>query len=89
MKVFKQPNYLHNFVQSTFNALTPEKVKGCYFSIIISTIFGSYLSGFLEHITVPCQISAHFNEYLIVFCAGATLVVSGDGRYYSNDAVQV
>nr|VDC62038.1 unnamed protein product [Brassica rapa] len=47
VKVFKQPNYLHNFVQSTFNALTPEKVKG------------------------------------------ATLVVSGDGRYYSNDAVQV
>ncbi|KAG9454734.1 hypothetical protein H6P81_007638 [Aristolochia fimbriata] len=45
--VFKQPNYLHNFVQSTFNALTADKVKG------------------------------------------ATLVVSGDGRYYSKDAVQI
>ncbi|XP_077236047.1 phosphoglucomutase, cytoplasmic-like [Tasmannia lanceolata] len=45
--VFKQPNYLHNFVQSTFNALTPEKVKG------------------------------------------ATLVVSGDGRYFSKDAIQI
>ncbi|KAH0864363.1 hypothetical protein HID58_081574 [Brassica napus] len=47
VKVFKQPNYLENFVQATFNALTPEKVKG------------------------------------------ATLVVSGDGRYYSKDAVQM
>ncbi|XP_077241112.1 phosphoglucomutase, cytoplasmic [Tasmannia lanceolata] len=45
--VFKQPNYLHNFVQSTFNALTLEKVKG------------------------------------------ATLVVSGDGRYFSKDAIQI
>ncbi|URE30132.1 Phosphoglucomutase, cytoplasmic [Musa troglodytarum] len=45
--VFKQPNYLHNFVQSTFNALPTDKVKG------------------------------------------ATLVVSGDGRYFSKDAVQI
>ncbi|WOL03932.1 phosphoglucomutase, cytoplasmic 2 [Canna indica] len=45
--VFKQPNYLHNFVQSTFNALPADKVKG------------------------------------------ATLVVSGDGRYFSKDAVQI
>ncbi|XP_044490957.1 phosphoglucomutase, cytoplasmic isoform X3 [Mangifera indica] len=42
-----QPNYLQNFVQCTFNALTPAKVKG------------------------------------------ATLVVSGDGRYYSKDAIQI
>ncbi|CAI0383350.1 unnamed protein product [Linum tenue] len=47
VKVFKQPHYLENFVQSTFNALTAEKVRG------------------------------------------ATLVVSGDGRYYSKDAVQI
>ncbi|XP_043695537.1 phosphoglucomutase, cytoplasmic [Telopea speciosissima] len=47
VKVFKQPNYLHNFVQSTFNALPPQKVKG------------------------------------------ATLVVSGDGRYFSKDAIQI
>ncbi|KAK8665051.1 hypothetical protein V6N13_005227 [Hibiscus sabdariffa] len=47
VKVFVQPHYLHNFVQSTFNALTPEKVRG------------------------------------------ATLVVSGDGRYFSKDAVQI
>ncbi|KAG2708376.1 hypothetical protein I3843_05G171800 [Carya illinoinensis] len=47
VKVFVQPNYLENFVQSTFNALTPEKVRG------------------------------------------ATLVVSGDGRYYSKDAIQI
>ncbi|CAK9158201.1 unnamed protein product [Ilex paraguariensis] len=47
VKVFKQPNYLQNFVQSTFNALTTEKVRG------------------------------------------ATLVVSGDGRYFSKDAIQI
>ncbi|KAF9677444.1 hypothetical protein SADUNF_Sadunf08G0108300 [Salix dunnii] len=46
VKVFKQPNYLQNFVQATFNALTPQKVRG------------------------------------------ATLVVSGDGRYFSKDAIQ-
>ncbi|KAH0467884.1 hypothetical protein IEQ34_002917 [Dendrobium chrysotoxum] len=45
--VFQQPNYLHNFVQSTFDALTSEKVKG------------------------------------------ATLVISGDGRYFSKDAIQI
>ncbi|XP_010926112.1 phosphoglucomutase, cytoplasmic 2 [Elaeis guineensis] len=45
--VFKQPNYLHNFVQSTFNALSADKVKG------------------------------------------ATIVVSGDGRYFSKDAIQI
>lgn len=28
VKVFKQPNYLHNFVQSTFNALSADKVRG-------------------------------------------------------------
>ncbi|KAG7016775.1 Phosphoglucomutase, cytoplasmic, partial [Cucurbita argyrosperma subsp. argyrosperma] len=47
VKVFIQPNYLENFVQATFNALTAEKVRG------------------------------------------ATLVVSGDGRYYSKDAIQI
>ncbi|OMO60661.1 Alpha-D-phosphohexomutase superfamily [Corchorus capsularis] len=47
VKVFVQPHYLENFVQSTFNALTPAKVRG------------------------------------------ATLVVSGDGRYYSKDAIQI
>ncbi|GMP93401.1 hypothetical protein CsSME_00043257 [Camellia sinensis var. sinensis] len=47
VKVFKQPNYLHNFVQSSFNALTTAKVRG------------------------------------------ATLVVSGDGRYFSKDAIQI
>ncbi|KAJ6718917.1 hypothetical protein OIU79_006727 [Salix purpurea] len=47
VKVFKQPNYLENFVQSTFTALTPQKVRG------------------------------------------ATLVVSGDGRYFSKDAIQL
>ncbi|XP_054825631.1 phosphoglucomutase, cytoplasmic-like isoform X2 [Prosopis cineraria] len=47
VKVFIQPNYLHNFVQSTFNALTSEKVRG------------------------------------------ATLVVSGDGRYFSKEAIQI
>ncbi|KAF3432148.1 hypothetical protein FNV43_RR26887 [Rhamnella rubrinervis] len=47
VKVFTQPNYLHNFVQATFNALSADKVRG------------------------------------------ATLVVSGDGRYYSKDAIQI
>ncbi|KAB5538061.1 hypothetical protein DKX38_015594 [Salix brachista] len=47
VKVFKQPNYLENFVQSTFTALTPRKVRG------------------------------------------AALVVSGDGRYFSKDAIQI
>ncbi|CAK7343034.1 unnamed protein product [Dovyalis caffra] len=46
VKVFKQPHYLQNFVQATFNALTAQKVRG------------------------------------------ATLVVSGDGRYFSKDAIQ-
>ncbi|XP_038986088.1 phosphoglucomutase, cytoplasmic 2 [Phoenix dactylifera] len=45
--LFKQPNYLHNFVQSTFDALSAGKVTG------------------------------------------ATIVVSGDGRYFSKDAIQV
>nr|CAB3493495.1 unnamed protein product [Digitaria exilis] len=45
--VFQQPHYLQNFVQSTFNALPAEEVKG------------------------------------------ATIVVSGDGRYFSKDAVQI
>ncbi|XP_039174159.1 LOW QUALITY PROTEIN: phosphoglucomutase, cytoplasmic-like [Eucalyptus grandis] len=47
VKVFVQPHYLQNFVQSTFYALSAEKVRG------------------------------------------ATLVVSGDGRYYSKDAIQI
>jgi phosphoglucomutase len=47
VKVFTQQHYLENFVQSTFNALSAEKVRG------------------------------------------ATLVVSGDGRYYSKEAVQI
>ncbi|KAL0372734.1 UNVERIFIED_CONTAM: Phosphoglucomutase, cytoplasmic [Sesamum calycinum] len=47
VKVFMQPHYLQNFVQSTFNALGADKVRG------------------------------------------ATLVVSGDGRYYSKDAIQI
>ena len=28
VKVFKQQNYLHNFVQSSFNALSPERIRG-------------------------------------------------------------
>ncbi|XP_073059493.1 phosphoglucomutase, cytoplasmic [Primulina eburnea] len=47
VKVFKQPRYLQNFVQATFNALGANKVRG------------------------------------------ATLVVSGDGRYFSKDAIQI
>ncbi|XP_057960782.1 phosphoglucomutase, cytoplasmic [Malania oleifera] len=47
VKVFLQPNYLHNFVQSTFNALSADKIRG------------------------------------------ATIVVSGDGRYFSKDAIQI
>ncbi|GAA0155244.1 mutase [Lithospermum erythrorhizon] len=47
VKVFKQPHYLENFVQATFNALGADNVRG------------------------------------------ATLVVSGDGRYYSKDAIQI
>ncbi|KZV14729.1 phosphoglucomutase, cytoplasmic [Dorcoceras hygrometricum] len=47
VKVFKQPHYLQNFVQSTFNALGADKVRG------------------------------------------ATLVVSGDGRYFSKEAIQI
>lgn len=47
VKVFKQQNYLHNFVQSSFNALSQDKIRGM------------------------------------------TLVVSGDGRYFSKDAIQI
>lgn len=45
--VFKQQNYLHNFVQATFDALSVEKIKG------------------------------------------SRIVVSGDGRYFSEDAIQI
>lgn len=45
--VFQQPHYLANFVQSTFNALPADKVKG------------------------------------------SSLVVSGDGRFYSTEAIQI
>eukprot|EP00250_Pteridium_aquilinum_P007490 c17197_g1_i2 orf=266-2014(+) len=45
--VFKQPRYVENFVQATFNALSDEKVKG------------------------------------------SIIVVSGDGRYFSEDAIQI
>lgn len=47
VKVFKQPHYLQNFVQATFNALPANQVKG------------------------------------------AIIVVSGDGRYWSKDAIQI
>jgi len=74
--VFKQPNYLENFVQATFNALTAEKVKGEIFFILILAS-QRYL------------LIRKIHECLLFICAGATLVVSGDGRYYSKDAVQV
>lgn len=45
--VFKQQNYLHNFVQATFDALLVEKIKG------------------------------------------SRIVVSGDGRYFSEEAIQI
>lgn len=45
--VFQQENYLHNFVQSTFNALAQDKYKG------------------------------------------KSIVVSGDGRFFSKDAIQI
>lgn len=45
--VFRQHNYLHNFVQATFDALSVEKIKG------------------------------------------STIVVSGDGRYFSEEAIQI
>lgn len=35
VKVFIQPNYLENFVQSTFNALTAEKVRGRILLLIL------------------------------------------------------
>ncbi|KAK9705298.1 hypothetical protein RND81_07G046100 [Saponaria officinalis] len=47
VKVFAQPHYLENFVQSTFNALSAKNIQG------------------------------------------KTLVVSGDGRYYSKEAIQI
>lgn len=46
-KVFMQENYLANFVQSIFNSLPKDQVKGC------------------------------------------TLVVGGDGRYYTREAIQI
>eukprot|EP00252_Welwitschia_mirabilis_P027425 TRINITY_DN93_c0_g1_i1.p1 TRINITY_DN93_c0_g1~~TRINITY_DN93_c0_g1_i1.p1 ORF type:complete len:583 (-),score=135.10 TRINITY_DN93_c0_g1_i1:304-2052(-) len=47
VSIFKKENYLHNFVQATFNALSTSRVKG------------------------------------------ATIVVSGDGRYFSKEAIQI
>lgn len=40
--VFKQQNYLHNFVQATFDALSVEKIKG---SRIVVSGDGRYFSG--------------------------------------------
>ncbi|XWS22858.1 hypothetical protein CRYUN_Cryun29cG0072100 [Craigia yunnanensis] len=57
VKVFIQPHYLQNFVQSTFNALTPAKLE-----------IGVFI-------------------YAMAFCA--TLIVSGDGRYFSKDAIKI
>ena len=41
--VFKQPNYLHNFVQSTFNALSADKVKGKYYFLSFVALFAKAL----------------------------------------------
>lgn len=38
--VFKQPNYLENFVQATFSALPSDKVKG-NFAVCLLTLVGS------------------------------------------------
>ncbi|KAE9607534.1 Phosphoglucomutase, cytoplasmic [Lupinus albus] len=34
VKVFIQPNYLENFVQASFNALTTEKVRGNFLQLV-------------------------------------------------------
>lgn len=47
--MFKQPNYLENFVQATFNALTAQKVKGEIFSYSSWLLF----KWMLVNLTVP------------------------------------
>ncbi|CAL5400007.1 unnamed protein product [Camellia sinensis] len=76
VKVFMQPHYLHNFVQSTFNALSADKVRGKEDDDDDEDYQRISLEKKFEFEPEPREI-------------GATLVVSGDGRYYSKDAIQI
>ncbi|PPS19168.1 hypothetical protein GOBAR_AA01403 [Gossypium barbadense] len=119
VKVFIQPHYLQNFVQSTFNALTPEKVRGKGNSyekdVSALLILGIYAQFFgkqrefafvsLDKAASPCLEQGFFQNFPSPLLLGmlldyiglggyttpnsATLVVSGDGRYFSKDAIQI
>ncbi|THF95617.1 hypothetical protein TEA_016659 [Camellia sinensis var. sinensis] len=116
VKVFKQPNYLHNFVQSSFNALTTAKVrvldikKRRWVVYILISFFFSVLPKVLKSGCGRCNGDG--DAVAVAGCKGrsvtvagpsgpapvgccytkftcATLVVSGDGRYFSKDAIQI
>jgi phosphoglucomutase len=76
VSVFKQPNYLHNFVQSIFDALPSSELKG---------LFRLCLLSMTKHFSHLCSLSLSFSPIQ----SGSTLVVGGDGRYYNNEAFQV
>ncbi|CAK7326775.1 unnamed protein product [Dovyalis caffra] len=84
VKVFKQPNYLENFVQSTLNALTPQKVRVREQFVLL---LPEEVASLDDHIaSSPLGLYSSLN--LSQIDEGATLVVSGDGRYFSKDAIQ-
>ena len=83
--MFQQKHYLENFVQSTFNALPADDLKGSFSRSsqqppLPFTLFASC-----------CKQHSGTGEPNRSCCltAGSTLVVSGDGRYFSETAIPV
>lgn len=57
VKVFTQPHYLHNFVQSSFNALSADKVRGGDATHVLSSNFlGVIFISFIQNILTFGQV---------------------------------